>query len=191
MKMNVPALQYRPPKDFADCLAASSREVRVYTYGSQPVIPTTAQVKLMEQYPLWQEHDYSGPHQVWAISNLYQMPELQPLFEAFRPTSIHSLFMIPLIYQQQLVGYLSIFRNSTTSNFSQIQQTGSRCFEQAQGWASLELAQQLGRTFATAIYEHELSQARPNSNPHFTTELQQHVAQLIQFAQPEKTRLKC
>lgn len=191
MKKNVPTLRHRPLKDFTDCLAASSREVKVYTFGSQPIIPARAQIKLIEQYPLWQEHDYSGPDQVWAIANLYQTPELQPLFEAFRPTPIRSLFMIPLIYHQRLVGYLSIFRNSTMPPFPPIHQAVTPRCDQAQRWASLKLAQQLGRTFATSVYKHEVSQAHPSSNPRFTTDLQQHVAQLIQFAQPEKTRLKC
>lgn len=38
-------------------------------------------------------------------------PELQPLHEAFAPTPIKSILIVPLQYDQQCIGYLSVFRN--------------------------------------------------------------------------------
>ncbi|MBW4447607.1 MAG: GAF domain-containing protein [Spirirestis rafaelensis WJT71-NPBG6] len=82
----------------------------VYTYGTQPVMPETAKYLLMEQYSVWQEHYKSSEYQVWAISDLYKIPELRNLQVAFRPTSIRSILLVPLHYRQELLGYLSIFR---------------------------------------------------------------------------------
>ena len=181
-----------PIQNFTTYLGTSSQSLTVYTCGIQPEIPAMTHSPLMEQYRLWQDHYQSGDYSVWPISNLYQTPELQPLFEAFRLTPIDSLMMIPLTYRQELVGYLSIFRNSTATNSSQVESGDSSQFAQRQGWTNLEFAQKLGQQLAMAIYEHQLSQQQQvsqqlqHSNSHLNTELQQHTAQLQQVAQQQK-----
>jgi len=48
---------------------------------------------------------------LYAINNLYLEPEFQSLVPAFRSTEIRSISIIPLKYQQQCVGCLTLFRN--------------------------------------------------------------------------------
>ncbi len=180
-----------PKLNFTAWLETSGQELTVYTSGDQPEIPAMAHSPLMEQYRLWQDHYQSGDYSVWPISNLYQTPELQPLFEAFRSTPVDSLMMIPLTYRKELVGYLSVFRNSTASRSSKTESGDSSQVDQ-QEWTNLEFAQKLGRQFAMAIYEHQLSQQHQvsqqlqYSNSHLNTELQQHTAQLQQVAQQQQ-----
>ena len=181
-----------PVKNFTACLATSGQAVKVYTCGVQPEIPAMPHAMLMEQYRLWQDHYQSGDYSVWPILNLYQTPELQPLYEAFRPTPIASLLMIPLTYRQQLVGYLSIFRNAIASNSSQTGSVDSKQLAQGQEWTDLEFAQKLGQQFAIAIDQHQLSQPHQlsqqfnPSNTHFNTELQQQTAQLEKLSQQQQ-----
>jgi len=148
----------------------------VYTYGTQPVMPETAKYPLMEQYCVWQEHYKSGEYEVWAISDLYQIPELRNLQVAFRPTSIRSILIVPLHYRQELLGYLSIFRNEVETDTlwagqfdpDQRQLYPRQSFEiwreskkaQAREWTvnEIELAQQLGKQFASGIHEYKLKQ---------------------------------
>jgi GAF domain-containing protein len=66
---------------------------------------------LIEQYNIWQEHYKSSNYDVWAISDIYNTPDLRSLQVAFQATKIRSILIIPLQSRQQLLGYLSIFRN--------------------------------------------------------------------------------
>ena len=181
MRSQIQTPPYRTIKDFISWLNASGRNTRAYTCGLQPAIPTKADAKLMDYYRLWPDHFASGSYQIWAIADLYQVSELQPLFNAFRPTPIHSLLMLPLVYRQQFLGYLSIFRNAAASNDAQ-----SERVVPVREWTDLKLAQMIGQRFATAAYENELSQQLHDSNVHLNTELQQHAAQLKQVAQQQK-----
>ncbi|MEC4815345.1 MAG: GAF domain-containing protein [Scytonema sp. PMC 1069.18] len=98
-------------ESLAECLKAEEPLVKVYTSGQQPIIPEIAKYQLMEQYSVWQEHYKLGETDVCAIPDIYKMPLLRNLQVAFRSTKIRSLLMIPLWYRQQLLGYLSIFRD--------------------------------------------------------------------------------
>ena len=57
------------------------------------------------------EHYKSGQYEIWPISDIYQDANLSILQLAFKPKKIRSILMIPLHYRQELVGYLSLFRN--------------------------------------------------------------------------------
>lgn len=181
MRSQIQTPPYRTIKDFMSWLNASGRNIRAYTCGLQPAIPIQADAKLMEFYRLWPDHFFSGSYQIWAIADLYQASELQSLFNAFRPTPIQSLLLIPLVYRQRFLGYLSIFRNAAASN-----DTLSERVAPVQEWTDLKLAQMLGQRFAAAVYENELSQQLHDSNVQLNTELQQHSAQLQQVAQQQE-----
>ncbi|MEM9908091.1 MAG: GAF domain-containing protein, partial [Cyanobacteria bacterium P01_D01_bin.44] len=79
---------------------------------------------------------------------------------------IRSLLMIPLVYRQQLQGYLSIFRNAADST-------------------DLELAQKIGRQFAIALYERALSQQLHVSSDAQSTEAQLSTHQLLRVSQQQ------
>lgn len=49
----------------------------------------------------------------YATSDFYQHPRLHPLAAAFESTPIKSILIVPLHYQQQLAGYLTLFRAAT------------------------------------------------------------------------------
>jgi light-regulated signal transduction histidine kinase (bacteriophytochrome) len=88
----------------------STREL--YTWGEQPQMPEPFAKNLIEQHPFWLnwQTEYRG-ESVWAISDLYNEPELRLLAKAFELTKIRGLLVVPLGYHQNCVGVISIFRN--------------------------------------------------------------------------------
>ncbi|GAB1538769.1 hypothetical protein NUACC21_14330 [Scytonema sp. NUACC21] len=163
-------------KSLSDCLDTSHLSVNLYTCGWQPIMPEVAKYQLMEQYNVWQERYKSGNSDVWAITDIYQTPELRNLQIAFQPTKIRSMIMIPLRYRQHLLGYLSIFRNEIDTETlwagqfdpDQRQLYPRLSFEvwreskkaQACEWTveEVELAQALGKQFALFIQQYEIHQ---------------------------------
>ncbi|RUT07656.1 hypothetical protein DSM106972_019160 [Dulcicalothrix desertica PCC 7102] len=161
-------------QSFIECLTDATK-IKVYQIGKQPVVPKIAKFDIIEQYSAWEEH-YKGHYSVWAISDIYQTPELRNLQIAFQATNIRSILMIPLMYRSQLQGYLSVFRDSYESETlwagefdpDERQRLPRQSFEiwrqskqlQAKQWTSDEitLAASIGHQFATATYEYELYQ---------------------------------
>ncbi|MBU7581315.1 MAG: GAF domain-containing protein [Nostoc sp. TH1S01] len=159
-----------------ECLIPGSNCIQVYTCGQQPEIPEDTIYPLMEQYNVWQEHYQSGEYDVWAINDIYQTASLRTLQPTFKPTKIRSLLMIPLCYRQQLVGYLSIFRNEIDTETlwagkfdrDRRQLYPRLSFDvwkesktaQAKQWttADIELAREIAKHFASAIQQYELYQ---------------------------------
>lgn len=158
---------------FSECLD-KNENIELYLCGKQPIISGIAKYPLMEQYSVWQEHYKSSEYKVWAISDIYQTPGLRSLQVAFRPTTIRSILMVPLCYRQELLGYLSIFRDieNTETLWAGQFDTDERqlyprqSFEvwrqlkqaQVHEWTAqeIDLAQNLGHQFAIAIYEYKL-----------------------------------
>ncbi|MFB2979373.1 EAL domain-containing protein [Microseira sp. BLCC-F43] len=106
----------------------TGKPAQLYTWGDQPNL---AQI---EETPFWQQIiscNCEGKavsedckcsilpvfasknilSHVYSISDLYQEPQLQYLLPAFASTSIRSLLIVPLQYQQQCIGCITIFRN--------------------------------------------------------------------------------
>ena len=119
---------------------ATRSDVEFYTYGAQPILSEGNQT-LLEHYPFWQQlmtcesrfpqlgnvADYwrnlilseeeavrlrsNAVSQVQALNDIYQEPELLEVAPVFRPTRIRSLLAMPLVYGEQCLGILSIFRD--------------------------------------------------------------------------------
>jgi light-regulated signal transduction histidine kinase (bacteriophytochrome) len=119
---------------------ATCSDVEFYTYGAQPILSEGNQT-LLEDYPFWQQlmtcesrfpqpcnvADYwrnlilseeetlrlrsNAVSQVRALNDIYQEPQLLEVLPVFRPTRIRSLLAMPLIYGEQCLGILSIFRD--------------------------------------------------------------------------------
>ncbi len=53
----------------------------------------------------------SSPLSLCVVNDLYKEARFQPLASAFESTPIRSVLIVPLHYQQQCIGFLSIFRN--------------------------------------------------------------------------------
>ncbi|GBE93152.1 GAF domain-containing protein [Nostoc cycadae] len=169
-------LQNGHVRSLNECLIPGSDCIKVYTCGQQPEIPEDTIYPLMEQYSVWQQHYETKVYDVWAINDIYQTPNLRTLQLAFQPTKIRSLLMIPLYYRQQLVGYLSIFRDEIDTETlwaGQIDRDRRQLFPrlsfdiwkesktaQAQQWTAteIEIAREIAKHFASAIQQYELYQ---------------------------------
>jgi len=150
-------------------------EVELYTYGIQPVLSQGSQT-LLEDYPFWQQlmnvegqiaqmSDTANSQNptldaedevvivsrtiapcVQALTDIYQEPHLLDTVPIFRPTPIRSLLALPLVYGDQCLGILSIFRNEVDSDIiwagrfdpDERQQRVRQSFE---AWRELKLAQ--------------------------------------------------
>ncbi len=190
-------------KSFTECLE-SDGNLQVYTYGKQPIIPDLAKYSLMEQYSIWEEYYKSINYDVWGISDIHQIPGLQNLQDAFQTSKIRSMLMIPLQYHQQLLGYLSIFREEVDTETLWAGQFDSEkrqiyprnSFEvwreskiaQARHWSKeeIELAAQLGKQFSTAIYQYELYEQLQSFNNNLETQVKQRTDELQQAAKQRK-----
>lgn len=189
---------------FSECLE-SNDYLKVYIYGQQPVIPELAKYRSYEQYSVWQEYYKSNEYKVWAISDIYQTPGLRNLQVAFRATPIRGILMIPLLSRQQLLGYLSIFRDADDTGTlwagqfdpDRRQLYPRQSFEiwqqskQAQPlkWTSgeIELAQKLSHQFATAIHAHEMYQKVNYLNLNLENQVLERTSELQKASEQQQT----
>jgi light-regulated signal transduction histidine kinase (bacteriophytochrome) len=207
MKNEALALEDTSVRSFADCLEVSSDCVKVYTYGKQPVMPEVAKYPLMEQYSIWQEHYQLGRYDVWAISDLYQIHELRFLQVALQATNIRSILMIPLEYRQELLGYLSIFRDgieTETQWAGELDRDQRQLYPRqsfntwresqktlAREWTveEIELATELGKQFAFAVNEHGLNQQVHTLNTNLESQVQEGKTKLQETTQLQQALL--
>jgi GAF domain-containing protein len=191
-----------------ECLIPGNTCIKLYICGEQPVMPEQTIYPLIEQYSIWQEHYKSTNYDVWAISDIYNTPGLRSLQVAFQPTKIRSILMIPLQYRQQLLGYLSIFRNEIDTETlwagqhegDQRQQYPRRSFEvwreskkaQAQKWTieEIELARNLSKHFATAIQQYELYQQVQVFNENLEKQVRRRTAELQRTTEQQQAVFK-
>jgi GAF domain-containing protein len=191
-------------RGLTECLIPGNDCVKLYTYGQQPAIPEQTVYPLLEQYSVWQEYYKSGEYDVWAISDIYETPGLRTLQPAFAATKIRSILMIPLQYRQQLLGYLSIFRDEidTEKLWAGQFDPDSRqlyprlSFEawrqskkaQARKWtlAEIELAREIGKQFASAIQQYRLYQQVQSFNTNLEKQVQQRTQQLQQATEQQQ-----
>ncbi|MGD1911058.1 MAG: GAF domain-containing protein [Rivularia sp. (in: cyanobacteria)] len=187
-------------QNLIECLETSSELIQVYTYGLQPVMPDLAKYSLMEQYSVWGEYYKSGNYHVWGISDIHQIPELRNLQAGFQITGIRSILMIPLEYHQQLLGYLSIFREEIDTetlwagkfDSDRRQIYPRKSFEvwresktaQAREWTQedIKLAEDLGNQFARAIHQYGLYQQVKSFNANLESRVKQRTEELQQAA---------
>ncbi|MCL6753253.1 GAF domain-containing protein [Nostoc sp. CCCryo 231-06] len=191
-----------------ECLIPGNTCAKLYICGQQPVMPEQTIYPLIEQYSVWQEHYKSGKYDTWAILDIYQTASLRSLQPAFQPTKIRSMLMIPLHYRQQLLGYLSIFRNEIDTetlwagqyDSDQRQLYPRRSFEvwreskkaQPQEWTveEIELATDIGKHFASAIQQYELYQQVQTFNENLEKQVRRRTVELQRTAEQEQAVFK-
>jgi len=191
-----------------ECLIPGNSCIKLYICGQQPVMPEQTIYPLIEQYSVWQEHYKSGNYDVWAISDIYNISGLRSLQVAFQPTKIRGMLMIPLVYRQQLLGYLSIFRNEIDTetlwagqhDSDQRQLYPRLSFElwreskkaQAQKWTDeeIELARELGKSFASAIQQYELYQQVQTFNDSLEKQVKRRTVELQKTAEQQQAVFK-
>ncbi|MEH2432831.1 MAG: GAF domain-containing protein [Nostoc sp.] len=190
------------------CLIPGNTCAKLYICGQQPVMPEQTIYPLIEQYSVWQEHYNSGKYDTWAISDIYQTPSLRSLQPAFQAIKIRSMLMIPLQYRQQLLGYLSIFRNEIDTetlwagqyDSDQRQLYPRLSFEvwreskkaQAQKWTveEIDLATDIGKHFASAIQQYELYQQVQTFNENLEKQVKRRTVELQRAAEQEQAVFK-
>jgi light-regulated signal transduction histidine kinase (bacteriophytochrome) len=184
--------------------------VRLYEAGDQLIMPENAPFPLMEHYHAWQEYFQSDQDDLWAITDLYKEPKLRNLQSAFRSTNIRGMLMIPLWYRQELLGYLSIFRDEIETEIlwagqvdpDQGQLYPRQSFDswkesrrgQTLPWTEIEieLAKSLGQQFATAIQQYETHQQLHALNANLEHQVEERTAKLseaLQTLQKTQTQL--
>ncbi|MBW4689019.1 MAG: GAF domain-containing protein [Komarekiella atlantica HA4396-MV6] len=191
-------------QSLAECLIPGNNCAKLYISGQQPVMSEQNIYPLIEQYSVWQEHYKSGKYDIWAISDIYQTPSLRSLQTSFQPTKIRSMLMIPLQYRQQLLGYLSIFRNEIDTetlwagqfDLDQRQLYPRQSFEvwreskkaQAGKWTNeeIELARELGKHFASAIQQYELYQQVQAFNENLEKQVKRRTFELQRTAEQQQ-----
>ncbi|GAP94941.1 GAF domain-containing sensor histidine kinase [Leptolyngbya sp. NIES-2104] len=175
--------------------------VRLFQFGSQPKMPESAPFALLEEYGAWKERFQSEQDSIWAIANLYKEPMLRNLQPAFRSTNIRGLMIIPLWYRQQLLGYLTVFRDEIETEIlwagrvdpDQRQLYPRQSFEvwketyqgQIEPWTEidLEFACAIAQQFTTAIQQYETHQQLQVLNASLELQVQERTARLEQLLQ--------
>ncbi len=185
-------------------LPIPNQNVKLYTYGPQPVMPEQAKFNLMEQYSVWQERFQPGKEKAWAIPDLYRVPQMRTLQPAFRATKIRGMLIVPLWHSQQLLGYLSVFRDEIEtetlwagecdSDGRQVQPRLS--FEvwresqkgKAGEWkeVEIELAVALGNRLSAAIARYETHQQLQALNANLDDRIQASAGELQLAAQQQQ-----
>ncbi|MEH2383035.1 MAG: GAF domain-containing protein [Nostoc sp.] len=187
-----------------ECLIPGNNCIKLYICGQQPVMPEQTIYPLIEQYSVWQEHYKSSNYDVWAISDIYKTSGLRTLQVAFQPTKIRSILMIPLQYRQQLLGYLSIFRDEIDTETLWAGQYDSDrrqlyprlSFEvwreskkaQAQKWMDeeIDLARELGKHFGSAVQQYELYQQVQVFNENLEKQVKRRTVELERTSEQEQ-----
>jgi len=191
-----------------ECLIPGNNCIKLYICGQQPVMPEQTIYPLIEQYSVWQEHYKSNNYDVWAILDIYKTSSLRTLQVAFQPTKIRGMLIIPLLYRQQLLGYLSIFRDEIDTetlwagqyDSDQRQLYPRLSFEvwreskkaQAQKWTDeeIELARELGKHFASAVQQYELYQQVQVFNENLEKQVKRRTVELQRTAEQEQAVFK-
>ena len=145
---------------------------------SPPPTPHTP----FEEHPSWREWlnmeaTVVEESPVWVVNDLYQAALQSDLAQAFLKSGIRTLLIVRLQYRQQILGYLSIFRNEIDvetiwarrpDRDDERHLSPIKSFEvwrelkrgQVQEWKTteIELAQALASHFAIAIHQYQLYQ---------------------------------
>jgi GAF domain-containing protein len=191
-------------RSFPECLIPGSDAVKLYISGKQPTIPEQTIYPLMEQYRVWQEHYKSGNYDIWAISDIYQTQNLRSLQAAFQATKIRSILMIPLCYRQELLGYLSIFRDEIDTEtlwagqcdgdkrqlYPRLSFDVWREFKKAQArkWTfeEIKLAEEIGKHFASACQQYELYEHVQAFNTDLENQVKKRTVELRRTSQQQQ-----
>ncbi|MEG4586202.1 GAF domain-containing protein [Microcoleus sp. MOSTC5] len=215
-KLSVPKID----RAFPITPVQSDATFELFATGEQPTLPDWEIVKAIEAHPLWQQWLTKGfknteelpkfpiitnaQFPVWIITDLYKEPLFRVLVPAFQTTKIRGLLVIPLHYQQKIVGCLTIFRNEIDTekmwagrfDSSAAQRLPRQSFElwreikkgQSPEWKleDIEQALAIGSQFCAAIGQYVLYKEVQALNANLERQVQERTAQLqksLDFAQ--------
>ncbi|MEG3859440.1 GAF domain-containing protein [Microcoleus sp. herbarium12] len=206
-KLSAPKLD----REVSIAMAAGDATFELFATGEQPTLPDWEKVSAIEAHPLWQQWLTKGwkntpeipnlpilnsQFPVWIITDLYKESLFRVLVPAFQSTQIRGLLVIPLYYQQRVVGCLTIFRNEIDTekiwagrfDASAAQILPRQSFEvwreikkgQSPEWKPEEIEQALaiGSQFCSAIGQYILYQEVQALNANLERQVQERTAQL-------------
>ncbi|MGD1907181.1 MAG: ATP-binding protein [Leptolyngbyaceae cyanobacterium] len=184
---------------------------KIFTIGLQPQLRTrqlrprpSTPPPVVEQLPAWQDWLVSTspvPAQIplWAISDLRQAHLPPPLAAALQRQGLRGLMVMQLCHQNQVLGYLSLFRQAVTieniwagrlDSADPRQNRPRQSFEtwrelkreQPHPWTGpdIELAQAAAAQFASVIYQTQLYQEVQRLNADLEQRVMQRTAELQQ-----------
>ncbi|HIK30739.1 MAG TPA: GAF domain-containing protein [Oscillatoriales cyanobacterium M4454_W2019_049] len=183
------AFEFRTAESAGDAM-------RLYTCGVQPVLSELSMFPTIEQYHFWEQYFQDGDRAVWAIADLYRMPELRVLQSAFRSTPIRSILTIALHQNHRIVGYVSIFRDAIDTerlwagrvDSDERQELPRASFEawkqtqtgQVRAWTTseLKLARTLSDRFSTAVEQYEMHKQLSSLNTTLEKQVEERTEQL-------------
>ncbi|NJK69029.1 MAG: GAF domain-containing protein [Microcoleus sp. CSU_2_2] len=190
---------------------ATNSAFELFATGEQPILPDWEKAIAIEAHPLWQQWLTTGltntdniskfpiagsEFPVWVVTDLYKESLFRVLVPAFQSTKIRGLLLIPLHYQQQLIGCLTVFRNEIETEKmwagrfdSSARQTLPRqSFEawretkKGQSpqwkWDEIEQAKAIGSQFSSAIKQYLLHQEVQALNANLERQVEERTAQL-------------
>jgi light-regulated signal transduction histidine kinase (bacteriophytochrome) len=211
-------------------------EVELYTYGVQPVLSEgnitllenypfwqqqISNNSLIAQVPdvahNWRDLSLTkgdaaigvynkAAAQLQAITDIYQEPQLLEVSPVFHPTRIRGLLVMPLVYGDQSLGILSIFRNEIDSDIiwagrfdlDDRQQRVRQSFEawrelklgQALEWtnAEIEILSAVGTHLTMAVLQNRLYQCEHQQR--LLVEIRNQELNIARTVAEEATRLK-
>ncbi len=211
-------------------------EVELYTYGVQPVLSEgnitllenypfwqqqISNNSLIAQVPdvahNWRDLSLTkgdaaigvynkAAAQLQAIADIYQEPQLLEVSPVFHPTRIRGLLVMPLVYGDQSLGILSIFRNEIDSDIiwagrfdlDDRQQRVRQSFEawrelklgQALEWtnAEIEILSAVGTHLTMAVLQNRLYQCEHQQR--LLVEIRNQELNIARTVAEEATRLK-
>lgn len=133
---------------------------------------------------------------VWAIADIYREPLFRVLSPAFQSTPIRGVMILPLYFDKELLGCITIFRNEVEEELcwagfhhpDSRQLAPRQSFEawrqikagQSQPWtdAEVRLAEALGERFSAAINQYQLYQQVQTLNTHLEEQIKERTAEL-------------
>lgn len=159
--------------------AQGEQEARFYCHGHQPIDQPSSPIPVMEKASAIDRYFEEaalnhGTFQPWAMDNLYQVAAIRNLQPLFQDSPISGLLIVPIVSQQQRIGYLTLFRDQVQTETlwagqfdPDSRQTYPRqsfqiwkqaCAHQVTPWtpSDIDLAQAIGGQFATAITQTDL-----------------------------------
>ncbi len=188
--------------------ADATEAAKLYTAGTQPVMAEQPILNHLEQAIAFQKYFQSSEQRVWAITDLYQIPELHLLQPVFQPTRIRGMVIVPLEYGQHHLGYLTIFRDEIETETlwagefdpdrrqNRARQSFAAWKESKKGQAApwseidIELAQSLSSQFAAAILQHQIHWQLQTINARLEQQVQERTAKLQQVAEQQQSLLE-
>ncbi len=185
----------------------STAGVKLYTCGNQPVMTEQAILTYLEHSITLEEY-FQSDAKIWAIDDLYQLPDADLLQSLFKPTLIRGMLIVPLKYGQRRLGYLTVFREAMTTEVlwagvlnSEQQQTQARqSFApwketksgQVNPWTSLDtkLLEALSGHFAAAILQEQIHWQFQTLNVGLEQQVQERTEKLQQAAEQQQSLLE-